>query len=113
MYKIRGLASVLVELPVHATIPVTQLAAGPPFEMPYTLAIPQREIDRWRWLRDMLVASHRILADLGTLDGDAGRLAFAAAIADGDRALMRRLDLIIAGLESPLPSSSRSSGGRV
>jgi hypothetical protein len=110
MYKVRGLASVLVELPAHAGVPSTQLAAGPPFEMPYTLSIPRREVDRWRWHNDMLAASHTILVELHRLDHDPRRAAFARAIADGDAELMRRIELIISGLAS---SQSGPVGGRV
>jgi hypothetical protein len=111
MYKIRGLASVLVDLPVRDGTPVTQLAAGPPFEMPYTLSIPLREVDRWRWHRDMLVASHHILDDVLALDHEDRRRNFALAIREGDHDLQRRIDLVIRGLEAAIPASSRSSGG--
>jgi hypothetical protein len=111
MYKIRGVASVLVDLPVRDATPVSQLAAGPPFEMPYTLSIPLREVDRWRWHRDMLVAAHRIIDDVLAIDHDERRRGFARAIREGDHDLERRIDLVIRGLEAPIPASSRSSGG--
>lgn len=99
MYKLRGLASVLVELPVHRDVAAVHEAAGPPFEMPYTLNIPLRESDRWRWHLDMLVASRGILRHLAILDADAGRRGFSAALRDSDAQLIRRIELIIAGLE--------------
>lgn len=111
MYKIRGLASVLVELPVRDDTPASQLAAGPPFEMPYTLSIPLREVDRWRWHRDMLVAAHRITDELLARDDEPRRGDFARAIREGDAELQRRIDLIIRGLDSAIPASSRSAGG--
>jgi len=113
MYKVRGLGSVLVDLPVHDGVPVEREAAGPPFEMPYTLSIPLRESDRWRWHLDMLAASRGILGHLGKLDTNASRQGFLAAIRDGDAELMRRIELIIAGLEKTGSAGSASSGGKV
>ncbi len=106
MYKLRGLASVLVELPVRCDIPAMHEAAGPPFEMPYTLKIPLRESDRWRWHLDMLVASRGILRHLAVLDTDAGRRGFSAALRDSDAELIRRIERTVADLEQ---SGSRAT----
>jgi hypothetical protein len=47
--------------------------AGPPFEMPYTISIPDLEIDRWRLHRDLISASgflsDKILAGPGDVGG--------------------------------------------
>lgn len=52
--------------------------AGAPFEMPYSLALPDRENDRWRFQRDLILASRQlidalpsdpILADIRDRDG--------------------------------------------
>jgi len=107
MYKLRGLASVLVELPVRCDVPAVREAAGPPFEMPYTLNIPLRESDRWRWHLDMLLASRGILRHLAILDTDAGRHGFSAALRDSDAQLIRRIEQIVAGL------GQSGSGGAV
>jgi len=98
MYKLRGLSSVLVEMPAHRGGDAAHAAAGPPFEMPYTVNIPLREVDRWRWHLSMLTASRGILEHL-VADDDPARRAFAAAIRDGDRALIERIERVIAGLE--------------
>jgi hypothetical protein len=47
----------------------------------------------------MLVASRGILRHLAILDADAGRRGFSAALRDSDAQLIRRIELIIAGLE--------------
>jgi hypothetical protein len=47
--------------------------AGPPFEMPYTISLPDQEIDRWRLHRDLISASgflsDKILAGPGDVSG--------------------------------------------
>jgi hypothetical protein len=95
MYKIRSLASVLVQLPVRSDTPPEKAAAGPPFQMPYTLDIPQSESDRWRWHRDMLIASRHILDVLATIETDERRRGYVAALKEGDADLMRLIDRIL------------------
>jgi hypothetical protein len=96
MYKIRSLASVLVQLPVHPGIPPEKAAAGPPFQMPYTLEIPQFEGDRWRWHRDMLIASRHILDILATIETDPRRKGYVAALKEADADLMQLMNRMIA-----------------
>jgi hypothetical protein len=96
MYKIRSLASVLVTLPVRLDTPPENAAAGPPFQMPYTLDIPQQESDRWRWHRDMLIASRHILDLIATLETDARRQGYVAALKESDADLMHLMNRIIA-----------------
>jgi hypothetical protein len=54
MYNIRSLSEILMRLPLSEG---SDLLAGPPFEMPYTLALPARSTDLWRSHRDLLTAS--------------------------------------------------------
>ena len=54
MYNLRSLSEILMVMPLQ---PGSDLKAGPPFEMPYTLHLPAREADRWRTHRDLLNAS--------------------------------------------------------
>jgi hypothetical protein len=49
----------LVRLPLHGSEKPGAHAA-PPFELPYTLELPQAEIDIWRQHQDLLEASHHI-----------------------------------------------------
>ena len=100
MYKIRSLASVLVQLPVRPGIPPEKACAGPPFQMPYTLEIPQRESDRWRWHRDMLIASRNILDALSRLEEDPRRRGYIAALKESDADLTQVIDRIIARSEA-------------
>jgi hypothetical protein len=61
MYNIRTLAEVLMNLPLN---PGNPLLAGPPFDMPYTLALPTRNADRWRTHRDLLMASIELTGEM-------------------------------------------------
>jgi hypothetical protein len=63
--------------------------------MPYTLDIPQSESDRWRWHRDMLIASRHILDVLATIETDERRRGYVAALKEGDADLMRLIDRIL------------------
>jgi hypothetical protein len=101
MYKIRSLASVLVQLPVRSDTPPSKAAAGPPFQMPDTLEIPQRESDRWRWQRDMVIASQTILETLEKIDTDDGRRGYIAALKESDAELMQLMNRLIAKSEEP------------
>jgi hypothetical protein len=61
MYNIRTLAEVLMNFPLN---PGSPLLAGPPFDMPYTLALPARNADRWRTHRDMLTAAMELTCEM-------------------------------------------------
>ncbi len=54
MYNLRSLSEILMTLPLDNGL---STMAGPPFEMPYTLALPPRPCGRWRLHRDLLAAS--------------------------------------------------------
>jgi hypothetical protein len=61
MYNIRSLSEILMNLPLS---PRSNLMAGPPFDMPYTLALPARAADRWRSHRDLLLASIELVDEM-------------------------------------------------
>jgi hypothetical protein len=61
MYNLRTLASILMNLPLR---PGSEWMAGPPFEMPYSLALPARNPDRWRSHRDLLTASIQLIGQM-------------------------------------------------
>jgi hypothetical protein len=98
MYKIRSLASVLVQLPVRHDIPVEEAVAGPPFQMPYTMDIPLEETDRWRWHRDMLLASCRLYDQLDEIETDPRRRGYIAALRQADVDLILLIERIIGQL---------------
>lgn len=55
MYNLRSITEFLMALPLHEGD--DEPLAGPPFEMPYSLAIGARDADRWRLHRDLLLSS--------------------------------------------------------
>jgi hypothetical protein len=55
MYNLRAIAKTLVKLPLGAS--PDGPSAGPPFEMPYSIALPAAERDCWRLHLDLLEAS--------------------------------------------------------
>jgi hypothetical protein len=63
MYNLKALAGLLVRLPRHDD--GSPGFAGPPFEMPYSLNLPQADVDIWRRHDDLLQSSqttcHRML----------------------------------------------------
>ncbi len=61
MYNLRSITEFLMALPLHDN---EELLAGPPFEMPYSLAIGARDPDRWRLHRDLLLSSQMYIEEL-------------------------------------------------
>lgn len=64
MSHVKEVSELLVRLDLDGT--GSMLRAGPPFELPYTLALPERERDRWRGHLDVLVAIRQLLDDLAS-----------------------------------------------
>jgi hypothetical protein len=62
MYNLRSITEILMTLPMHDE--GGDLLAGPPFEMPYSLALAVRDADRWRMHRDLLLASQQYIKAL-------------------------------------------------
>lgn len=60
MYRLRALADVIMRLPLTEA-PGARLC-GPPFELPYTLALPDLSASRWRLHRDVLLSSRKVTA---------------------------------------------------
>lgn len=62
MYNVRSISNILVQLPLDES--GSGALAAPPFEMPYSLELPDSETDRWRLHRDLLEASQHLTAQL-------------------------------------------------
>jgi hypothetical protein len=95
MYNLRAIAGILMQRPLKQGGDPTQKAAGPPFEMPYTLELPSAEGDRWRLHRDLLEASADeidTLRAIGTTHTD-----YLRALADADRLTLEQVELLIPG----------------
>jgi len=59
MYNIKAIAGILVRLPLTGD-ERDKRRAGPPFQMPYTLAISMDPMDRWRQHRDLLTGALKL-----------------------------------------------------
>jgi hypothetical protein len=62
MYHLRALSDVIMRQPL--TVAPGAVRCGPPFELPYTLALPDLAASRWRLHRDVLGSSKKIIASL-------------------------------------------------
>lgn len=59
MYNLKAISGLLVRLPIACGG-----RAGPPFEMPYSLDLPQADADIWRLYADLLANSSRTCRDV-------------------------------------------------
>jgi len=98
MYNVRAIANLLVRLPLTGD-PNDSRRAGPPFELPYTLALPVADDDCWRLHRELLenaeILSKRLLPDAPV----EGRQ-YLAALRDLDRQSIAWLDAVLRGAGS-------------
>ena len=56
MYNLKAIAAIIVQQPLHND----SLRAGPPFEMPYALSLPDTEKDIWISHYDLLAMAQRL-----------------------------------------------------
>ena len=103
MYNLRAIANILVRLPLGAEKDPRR--AGPPFELPYTLALPAAENDCWRLHRDLLVNS-KILAGRLLSDAPVEGRQYLTALLDLDRQSMAWIDAVLQGPRSTRGSNS-------
>src|SRR5207247_2201535 len=71
MRKLSQLASKLATLPRLEERPDQPDRAGLPFELPYSLALPDREADRWRHHLDVIEASIALLEEIQEVEDKA------------------------------------------
>jgi hypothetical protein len=93
MYNLRSIAEILMGLPLHDDLAVR---AGPPFEMPYSLALPTRVDDWWRLHRDLLHSSQGYV-ELLQMDDSSEAKTYLEALAGADRRALRQIETIIGG----------------
>lgn len=97
MYNLKTLAGILGDLPVHpgAGGPDAEVA-GPPFEVPYAIDLPDGEPEAWRLRRNLLTGSLELAA--GILANGAGQgAAYLTALVELDRQAIAWIDAILAG----------------
>jgi rubrerythrin len=90
MYQLRCISDILMSLPLKAG---GELLAGPPFEMPYSLALPDREPDRWRLHRDLLLASRQYNSCLQKLP--TSHASYLRSLEEADQKALEQVELLI------------------
>jgi hypothetical protein len=61
---LRGVSRKLVQLPLRAEGSSQEQAAALPFELPYTLALPDRDLDRWRLHLALIEGASNLIAKI-------------------------------------------------
>jgi hypothetical protein len=90
MYNIKAIAGILVRLPLKD--PPDRIRAGPPFQMPYTLAISMDPMDRWRLHLELLRGALDLNAVIdGYLNESKGRLSLNASFLDWNLQFLRAM----------------------
>jgi hypothetical protein len=95
MYNIRSLSEILMTLPLA---PGSPILAGPPFEMPYSLALPARNPDRWRSHRDLLTASIELVKGMiesAESRNDESHLRYLRALVTTDQTTLQQVTALI------------------
>lgn len=88
MYYIRSISERLMCMPLETS----KQRAGPPFDMPYSLALPSQSADRWRCHRDLLIASAELTRQmLHTSQADSFLLALRAS----DSTTLQQVNLLV------------------
>ena len=95
MYNLRSIANILMDLPLQRR-DEGKLLAGPPFEMPYSLALAPREPGRWRQHRDMLQASQ--LCTRGLEESGAGHSGYLQGLSTADHDALDQITTLLGGL---------------
>lgn len=101
MYVLKSVAGLITQLPLDADLAVR---AGPPFQMPYTLNYPERELDFWRLHLDLLGSARKILKDLEACTTDAAQ-DYARALLSADAKAKIEIEAILGELSTAGRSS--------
>jgi len=107
MGHVRDIAGKLMNRPLGANALADR--AGPPFELPYTLEMPDRERDRWRTHRDIVDASIQLCEELVQDEPTSplGDKEFLTALLSEDRIRREQLTRLMNG-QSPDPDPQQS-----
>jgi len=96
MYNLRSIAAILVTLPLNDG--GGDERAGPPFSVPYTLALPDWDSDKWRVHRDLIAAAETLIHQLDE-DPDEAQHAYLRALRDHDRQTLEVVERLLTGAE--------------
>ena len=92
MYNLRSTAGILVQLPLKDQ--TDPRSAGPPFQMPYTSALPPEEADCWRVHMDLIDAAGPLLEQLDKMS-KGSRADYAVALESADQRAKREIELLL------------------
>jgi len=92
MYNLRSTAGILVQLPLKDQ--TDPRSAGPPFQMPYTSALPPEEADCWRVHMDLIDAAGPLLEQLVKMS-KGSRADYAVALESADQRAKREIELLL------------------
>jgi ferritin-like protein len=92
MYNLRSMSDILVSLALAD--PSDGRFAGTPFELPYTLSLADREPDRWRLHRDLMMVSQEHITNLLEHKVEAHREYLLGLASANQRALLQTEPLI-------------------
>jgi Ferritin-like len=93
MYNLRSLAGILMSQPVAESN--SDVLCGPPFELPYTLALADSASDRWRVHRDVIEASEMLINGLQSQDLTDTETKYLEALASYDRTFLFQIEQIL------------------
>lgn len=62
MYNMKALAEILVHQPLNSSPVEPFCPAGPPFQMPYSLSLPENPVSCWLQYREILASSAELIA---------------------------------------------------
>jgi hypothetical protein len=98
MYNIKTIAGIIVglDLSKEGTPGASPRFAGPPFEMPYTLTLPEAEADAWRLHQEFLEGSIDVAEQLLEKPTGAGR-DYLLALRELDRRAIAAIDILLDG----------------
>jgi hypothetical protein len=105
MYNLRAIASILVHLPLA---PASSQQCGPPFQMPYTLQLPESEAAYWTLHLDLIAATADLLAHARAV-GSGDRVDYAVALMSLDETAAQEMALY-ADADAPRTSTHRVTG---
>jgi len=96
MYHLRALAEIVTRQPLSDAAGSAEIC-GPPFELPYSLALPERDVNRWRLHRDVLRCAQTLIAELSQA-GAANERNFLRSLQAEDQKFLTYIETVLTSL---------------
>jgi hypothetical protein len=90
MYNLRAIAGIIIQFPLEADI---TKVAGPPFEMPYTISLPDWDSDKWRAHRALIANSKKLTTTM--IQSGEEQSDFLRSLDDNDELAGRVIDVLL------------------